>query len=195
MNDTKSIIAANLAALRKRRGLTQADLAEHLDYSDKAISRWERGDTLPDVGVLVELCRFYGVTLDDLVRPGCGETETQDPSALGGRITVVSLLIAVVWLVATVLFVYGTTFRPGPHWKVFIYAVPISFAVLMFCNHRWGSPKYNVYITSCLIWTALLAVYIRFLDYNIWLVFIVGVPAQVCAVLWHRVRRFVKKDG
>ena len=70
MKDVKPIIAENLAALRKSRGLTQAELAERLDYSDKAVSRWEHGDTLPDMNVLCDLCEFYGITLDYLVHKG-----------------------------------------------------------------------------------------------------------------------------
>lgn len=194
MNDVRGVIAANLSQLRKQRGLTQAGLAEMLGYSDKAISRWERGDTMPDISVLVELCRFYGVTLDDLIHPGCGAPAPQDTAQVGGRITVCSLMIAVVWLVATVLFVYGTTFHTGANWKLFIYAIPVSFFVLWLFNRRWGLPKYNVYIVSALIWTLLLAFYIGFLSYNVWLVFVIGIPAQICVILWHRVRRLSRKD-
>ncbi len=195
MIDVRSVIAANLSQLRKQRGLTQAGLAEMLGYSDKAISRWERGDTMPDISVLVELCRFYGVTLDDLIHPGCGAPVSRNAAQVGGRITVCSLMIAVVWLVATVLFVYGTTFHIGSTWKVFIYAIPVSFFVLWLFNRRWGMPKYNVYIVSILIWTLLLAFYIGFLSYNVWLVFVIGVPAQICVILSHRVRRLSRKDA
>ena len=63
MKDIKSIVSANLSALRKQKGITQAELAEKLNYSDKAISRWEKGDTLPDLNVLGEICEFYGITV------------------------------------------------------------------------------------------------------------------------------------
>ncbi len=195
MNDVRGVIAANLTQLRKQRGLTQAGLAETLGYSDKAISRWERGDTMPDISVLVEVCRFYGVTLDDLVHPGCGASAPQNAAAVGERITVCSLMIAVVWFVATVLFVYGTTFRPGANWKLFIYAIPVSFFVVLLYNRRWGIPKLNVYLSSALIWTLLLAVYIGFLSYNLWLIFVIGIPAQICVILFHRVRRLSRKES
>ena len=45
----KQNFARNLLAYRKARGLTQSQLAEKLNYSDKSISKWERGDVLPDI--------------------------------------------------------------------------------------------------------------------------------------------------
>ena len=71
MKDVRQTISQNLARLRREKGVTQAELAEQFNYSDKAISRWEHGDTLPDVNVLCELCEFYGVTLNDLVAEDC----------------------------------------------------------------------------------------------------------------------------
>ena len=61
MTATREIIAENITALRKSARLTQAELAEKLNYSDKAISKWERGDSVPDVLVLAELAELYGV--------------------------------------------------------------------------------------------------------------------------------------
>ena len=70
MSDLKIIIARNLVELRKRNKYTQQDLAEILQYSDKAISKWEKGDSLPDIEVLYQICKLYGVTLDYLTHEG-----------------------------------------------------------------------------------------------------------------------------
>ena len=59
----KKNIAKNLSSLRKSAGLTQAELGEKLTYSDKSISKWERGDGLPDLLVLDKLAELYGVTV------------------------------------------------------------------------------------------------------------------------------------
>ena len=59
-------IGVNIAAHRKRAGMTQACLAEKLNYSDKAVSKWERGESMPDVTTLVQLADLFGVSLDDL---------------------------------------------------------------------------------------------------------------------------------
>ena len=64
MNDLNFIIAKNLTELRKKNGLTQAELAEKLNYSDKAVSKWEKGESLPGIEVLYKLGELYGVSLD-----------------------------------------------------------------------------------------------------------------------------------
>ena len=68
MSDLKEIIAANLTRLRQEVGLTQLQLADMLNYSDKAVSKWERGESIPDLRVLIQLAEIYHITLDDIVR-------------------------------------------------------------------------------------------------------------------------------
>lgn len=58
---------AFLAALRKAKGMTQAQVAEALCVSNKTVSKWESGGGLPDVTVLPDLAEFYGVTVDDIL--------------------------------------------------------------------------------------------------------------------------------
>ncbi|MBO5908335.1 MAG: helix-turn-helix transcriptional regulator, partial [Clostridia bacterium] len=103
MEDIKPIVAENLAKLRKSQGLTQVQLAEKFNYSDKAVCRWERGETLPDINVLYSLCEFYGITMNDLVS---AELETEEidvdrKSRFKYRILISILLVSVVWLAAT----------------------------------------------------------------------------------------------
>ena len=51
-DNLKTIIAKNIVLLRTGERLTQAELAERLNYSDKAVSKWERGESLPDIAVI-----------------------------------------------------------------------------------------------------------------------------------------------
>jgi transcriptional regulator with XRE-family HTH domain len=67
MEDYKRIIANNITELRKAVPLTQAELAEKLNYSDKAVSKWERGESIPDVIVLKQIAELFGVTVDYLL--------------------------------------------------------------------------------------------------------------------------------
>lgn len=195
MNNLKPIIAANLSALRKSRSLTQAELAEKFHYSDKAVSRWERGDTLPEIDVLYELCNFYGITLDDLVRSECDFTPLEEEKpvidkALAAKIAMSALVVSVVWLIATCLFVYSTAFRQQNFWKVFIYAIPTSSFVLSRMLRTVKSGLISLICNSLTIWTALTSLYIAFLEYNVWLVFIIGVPLQVTAILWFNTKKY-----
>jgi len=59
-------ITASIAALRNASGMTQAELAEKLNYSDKAVSKWERGESLPDITVIKQFADLFGVTVDSL---------------------------------------------------------------------------------------------------------------------------------
>ena len=66
-NEFKQIVARNITMFRKANGLTQLELAEKLNYSDKAISKWERGESLPDVYMLQVIANMFGISLNDLV--------------------------------------------------------------------------------------------------------------------------------
>lgn len=191
MKDLHPIIAENLAALRKASGLTQAQLAERLDYSDKAVSRWEKGDTLPDINVLYELCDFYGISMNTLLEKGGGADAKplKDRSSIQYA-AVCALAIAIVWLIATVLYVYLLTESHFNFWQVFIWAVPVSCLVVLYMNRRFRSRVLQFITATVFAWTLLTAIYLQLLSHNIWLVFIVGVPVQVICVLWFVIKRY-----
>ena len=64
----KKSMGSFLTALRKASGLTQKQLAEKLNVSDKAVSRWERDECAPDLSVIPVLAEIYGVTSDEILR-------------------------------------------------------------------------------------------------------------------------------
>ena len=132
----KQNIANNIVNLRKNNKLTQAELAEKLNYSDKAISRWERGDTLPDIDILCKICDIFGVNFEYLI-----STETEhkknnfvDKFQLGNRITITLLTISLIWLIATCVYVYYNIFFQIKAWTVFIWAVPASAIIAQIYN-------------------------------------------------------------
>ena len=193
MKDVKPIVAENLAALRKKRGMTQAELAERLDYSDKAISRWEHGDTLPDMNVLCELCEFYGISLDYLTEKHDAEEEQITPSKAQKenetKIAMCALAVSIVWLLATVIFVYSNLINGASYWKAFVWAVPASCFVILRMTRTYRNSIFSIGISSALIWTLLAAIYVQFLKYNIWLIFVTGIPAQVIIYLWYNIKK------
>ena len=75
MTDLKQIFAANLQTLRLSKGMTQTDLGEQLNYSDKAVSKWERGESIPDASVLKQISALFGISLDSLLSDHTDETE------------------------------------------------------------------------------------------------------------------------
>ena len=69
LSELKLVTAGNLIQLRTSRGMTQAELGALLNYSDKTISKWERGEAIPDAYVLTQLAEIFGVTVDALLSP------------------------------------------------------------------------------------------------------------------------------
>lgn len=193
----KPIVAANLVALRRENGLTQAELAEKLNYSDKAVSRWEHGDTLPDINVLCQLCEFYGITLNSLISEDAEFEKNKKTykDSIGYRIWVCALSVAVVWLCATIVFVYSQSFSTkSNYWMAFIWAVPVSCLVIN--RIARGLPSRNTVSLICssvFFWSLITAVYLQFLiykGYNFWLFFVIGVPVEIVVVLWHKIKQF-----
>lgn len=187
MEDLHPIISENLITLRKDSGLTQAQVAERLGYSDKAVSRWENGDTLPDVNVLNELCKYYGIPLASLFEKGaCSEATHVQARRDSRRYYVVEciLLIAAVWLAATVFFVYFNVRKGVHYWTVFVWAVPVS-AVLVCAFDRWFRNRVVQFVAvSVTVWSLLTSIYLQFLSHNIWEIFLVGIPLQAFLVMW-----------
>ena len=189
MNDLRTVVAKNLVECRKAAGFTQLQLAEKLNYSDKAVSKWERGESLPDIAVLCALAELYGVTLDYLVRE-----HTRRPSV--GRykkrrraiVSVMSCLL--VWVVATavysVLLICGT---PGELWLAFIWALPATGVVCIVFSCVWGRRYHRAVSVSALIWMLALALFLTIPVRNMWLVFVVSVPVQALAVFWFILRK------
>ena len=197
MEELKMIIAGNLGQLRRNAGMTQLELAEYLNYSDKAVSKWERGESVPDIVTLKAIAERFSVSVDYLLRPDHpAETEIKRQYTKRQRlnhalITLISCVL--VWLIA--IFVHAVVHAANPAegklWMAYMYAVPATLIVLLVLNSIWGNRRHNFIIISALIWTVLACVYISvliFIPLNMWLLFVIGVPAQIIVGLWSGIR-------
>ncbi|MBQ2866568.1 MAG: helix-turn-helix transcriptional regulator [Clostridia bacterium] len=194
-NELKVVIAKNIAALRSANGMTQIDLAEKLNYSDKAVSKWERAESIPDIFVLKQIADLFSVSVDYLLQ----EDHTNVPSSTvkevirkhnRGFITAISIIL--VWLLATFIFMIVDALGiENSMWFIFVYAVPSTFVVWLVFNSIWFNRRRNFMIISLLMWSVLAAAYLTLLPFevNMWLLFIVGIPAQVIIILWSRLKR------
>lgn len=204
MEDIKPIIAKNIADLRLSSGMTQIELAEKLNYSDKAVSKWERADSIPDIAVLKRIADLFGVTLDYLVTKEHEQEQCntkQDKKRVvhnHGFITGISVLL--VWLVAMMIFVViesvfkNLSYQPDTvfplHLLSFVYAVPLSMIVWLVFNSIWFSSRRNFLIISILMWSAIAAIYLTLLPFgiNVWLIFLLGIPGQLIVLMWSKIR-------
>lgn len=190
-------IGKNIMRLRKMANMTQLDLAEKLNYSDKSISKWEQGNGIPDVRILVRLAELFNVSVDDLVREHKEKEVLPRNTKLLRRIIILMLSVGLCWLIAVVGFVLFHIFLDMPYvWLAFLFAVPASAIVVLVFSCIWGWKWARVVSLSVLIWTALAVVCVTSYLYGhaIWLVFLIGVPLQVLAlfffVWWKRAHSF-----
>lgn len=201
MIDLTPTVGRNLALLRKYRGLTQGQLADIFSYSDKAISKWERGEALPDLNTLYELAEFYGVTLDFLTHPQSEMTLRQlgenDPRKVkSNKLIIVALAVVSVWTVATIIYVSALLIEiPWNGWTMFVWAVPISIVIIGLFNKFWGHKEWKFGIWTTVVWTLLLATYIEMgnsieagAGWELAYIMIAGIPITLVAFLIHRLR-------
>lgn len=212
MNDEQLRVklGGNIAAYRKRFGLTQAGLAEKLNYSDKAVSKWERGESLPDVHTLVQLAELFEVTVNDLL------IDPNELPADGGKVQKVMekavekalkrkadkriiqwLCTTLVWFVALFLFVLISSFEIPGSWVAFIYAIPVDAIVILSLKSAWHDFRWNKMLISQMMWGGILSIYISlfvFAGVNLWKLFLLGIPGQVAIILWFRMFYKVRKE-
>jgi transcriptional regulator with XRE-family HTH domain len=203
-------IGANIAAYRKRVNLTQAGLAAQLNYSDKAVSKWERGESMPDVVTLVQLAELFGVTVQDLlVDPNALPSETGTVQKTMGKVVektlkrkadkkiILMLSSLLVWFVALLIFVVVSSCDLPYSWLAFFYAVPVDAIVMLSLRSAWRDFRWNRALISIIMWGTLVAFYMTlFVPFglNIWKMFLLGIPAQAAIFLWFRMFRTPKED-
>ena len=183
--NVKEIIAANLCALRKENKLTQQQLAEKLNHSDKAVSRWENAETLPDIETLCKICDIYGVRFEYLLQK---EQPKKNPyvvkSNLTSRILITFIIVCSFWIAATLTYTYVNVIFDVKVWTIFMWAVPLSAVVCEICNAVFFKNKVlGCVLVSIISWTLILSLYLQTLKYNTWMLFIMGVPLQAVIIL------------
>lgn len=205
MEDIKHIVAANIAELRQMNNMTQLELAEKLNYSDKTVSKWERAESSPDITVLIEIANLFGVTLDYLVKaehtkeaPECDEPITIAAPCEGAPIlkknpkynrrAIAYISESVGWLVAIFAFIITTLILQKLTFQFlyFVYALPVVLIVKLVFNSVWFNPRRNYLIVSLLMWSLLATIHITFLYFgiNVALIYLLGIAGQGVIILW-----------
>lgn len=187
----RKTVAKNIAAYRKAHHDTQLDLATKLSYSDKSVSKWERGESLPDVYILSQIADLYGVSVSALI----GEIQPPKESKPHYHMFILLLSLALTMAVATLLFsMFMICKVPYPAWMFFVYALPVcSIICIVFTSLWWGILWQGVSV-SALIWTLGLSLYLSFELENVSLIFLVCAALQVLTVLWEIFRKFLLKS-
>ena len=196
MNNIKSIVAKNLIKLRQANKMTQLELAEKLNYSDKAVSKWEHGDSMPDLAVLVQIADMFGVSLDYLIKEEHSKIDApfENKRAVKHNRTIIMLVSLLgVWSLALLSFVLISLLFPNISnaWLSFVYAVPATAVVWLVLNSIWFDKKQNFLIISILMWSALACLHLtlRIYGFDVWLAYLLGVPGQIIILLCSFMKR------
>ena len=193
MNDLKQIVANNIIKLRKEKKLTQAEFARKLNYSDKAVSKWERAESTPDIIVLKQISDLFGISVDYLLNEHNENeklviVEKKKKNNIN-KIPLTLLATCPIWGIATLIFTLLLIFSNKYVWFVFYICVPLTILIILIFNSIWGKKRINYLIVSLFIWSILLCIYLCFIKYNVWQIFILGIPGQIAIILWSTLKK------
>jgi len=185
-------------------------LAEKLNYSDKAVSKWERGESMPDVLTLVQLAELFGITVNDLLTDpdalpeSTGVVEKVMERAVekatknkANKRSIMGLASLCVWFVALLSFVVVSSLGVPKSWMAFAYAIPVDAIVRLSLLSAWRDFRWNKWLVSAIIWGAILSLYLTlliFFELNIWKIFLLGIPGQLAVFLAFRIKTPRKED-
>ena len=212
--ELKSRVGSSIARLRRERGLTQAELAERINYSDKAVSKWERAESLPDVLTLISLAEQLGTDMNTLTglsaapeptpepipkpEPVPVEPEKTDKKRYSADRSVIQKLSSIlVWVVALFLYMVLDAFGVKHLWLLFVVAVPANAIVLLSLRSAWKLYGLNRILISIIMWGFLLVIYLLLLvtaKVNVWRILPMGLLGQAAILLWFKMFRSEKED-
>jgi len=192
--DLKDIIAENLIRLRQSAGLTQLQLAEMLNYSDKAVSKWERGESIPDLRVLIQLAEIYHITLDDIVREQPEKVVKPKLNLKKKHLLITLLAVGLVWVIATGVFMI-LFYTPVSEYAFLTYVVApfVSFIVLTVFSALWGT-KFTTFLScSGIVWAVAAIVHVNIFLFapsvSIWPFYVVAAAIEILLGLWFYFRK------
>lgn len=208
--ELKGRIGSNIARLRRAGHMTQAELAEKLNYSDKAVSKWERAESIPDVLTLVQIAQLFGTDVNDLLsdpsgadpipdpiisQPAAGEKEQPrqaldpKPARKADKGVIQKLCTLLVWVVALFVYILLDSFGVSHAWLSFVVAVLANAIVLVSLRGAWKMRGLNRVLISVIMWDTLLFCYLLiWLNWqvNVWRVLLLGIPGQAAILLWEK---------
>lgn len=197
MESLEKVFSKNLIKYRNLMGLKQSELAKMINYSDKSISKWERGEGLPDLKATKSLCDIFGITVDDMLKENNDHEKKITKTIINKRRKhfITSLLsTTLVWLIATIIYVSLLICKvEGNIWLTFIYAIPISAIVLIVFSSLWGNNLLQFLCVTLLLWGVIISVTLSTPIDNIWYVCEIGAVGQIMIVLWFSLVHLARK--
>lgn len=184
MSNVLDIVRRNLIKLRKKNNLTQVELSQKIGYSDKAISRWEKGEVSIGIEVLENLAKLYGVPITYFFEEHLDEqAKTIMEREKNLHLLIMFSLILIVWSIAMLAFFVSKNLSGEYRFRILLWALPLTLYVVRWCLKHYFNNVYFILTSSFCIWFTIVAFFIQFIEYNFWQVFLFGVPVQLTIIL------------
>ncbi len=198
LSELKLISASNIIRLRTQAGLTQAELGEKLNYSDKTISKWERGEAIPDAYVLTQMAEIFGVTVDYLLSThdaweNPNEQEEQEQGISRHSVNmIIAIAVLGVWTMALSVFVL-LWLLGFIVWQTFIVALPVSILTYMVLICVFNRRKHLQYVIAAFVLSIFVLLYFVLPLQKPWQLFLIAVPAIILVFLSCNIRQRPRK--
>jgi transcriptional regulator with XRE-family HTH domain len=198
--ETKDIIAANITGLRKKAGMTQAELANRLGFTDKAVSKWERGLSLPDAPTLKELAVLFGVDVNYLFEPHVydpldeeSEKKLRKKEIVVKTIYIVSLFLISTILVAILLSTIADIYDETAKIRAYLFILPSLAFLALLLNILFGhNARMTRILASVLTWALADALY-YFLGHRLILIFAIAAVIQIAIIIFPKLNPLTRK--
>ncbi len=189
LKEFRGIVAQNIYYLRTVNHMTQYELGQKLNYSDKAISKWERGDGVPDAYILTKISELFGVSVDYILTEHSEQDKRVDTKpARVAKQTIMNISVISVFVLALLAFIIIALTFDVYYWQVFVYAVPIATICAIVFSSVWERARGVLAYTSILLWSLLATIYVAIGNYSYWLIFVLGIPLQAIVFLVLRLK-------
>lgn len=191
--NVKEIIAKNISGLRKQKGMTQAELADKLCYSNKSISKWERADSLPDAEMLYKIAIFFGVDVNYLFEKHEYNKINDEQNRLLEKknlrfklafvVTTVLILLMLSSILVFSLLRYLSITPALITGTIFLFIAGLCFlveAILIVLKYY----KYTKILTSLILWTIVLGVFLLIPSFPLVVMLAIGIVIQSVIVVF-----------
>lgn len=194
LSELKLISASNIIRLRTQAGFTQAELGEKLNYSDKTISKWERGEAIPDAYVLTQMAEIFGVTVDHLLsahdaweNPNEVEDQEQGISRYSANV-IIAIAVLGVWTMALSVFVL-LWLLGYIVWQSFVVALPVSILTYMVLICVFNRRSHLQFVIAAFVLSMFVLLYFVLPLQKPWQLFLIAIPAIILVFLSCNIRR------
>lgn len=197
MENIREIISQNITHLRKEKNLTQVELAKKINFSDKAISRWEKGEVVPDIETIYALSEIFEVPVSAILeKKDTTDDKSKKKNNIKQNILAQIFLSCEIWLILCVIYTYINITTETSLWQIFVWGVPATSLLLGLFNIKNKNNIGSFVCGTVLVWSLITCIYLHLLYSNPWYIFFIGLPLQgllIVRYIFNYKQKIVKK--